>query len=1619
MVALRNDLGGTAGFGDGSLARGEGIGATEIDLAAFYNASSGLKFLANFYSDLRIYSHGLIQFNPTTVARQDLPVIPFFGGVGAAIAPFWAPVDTARGPLDPSPGGTSTGANLVWYDLDEATGRLTVTWDDVRLLEGEPFDISGGPGVNAFQLELTPASGPGATSLDFDVTFRYENLGYTFFEHRLQNFSFANTTAQAVFRDGTTRIGGQDLRYELPPSVAADADPDNLDPDALQGLITDSNVGEAGVWRFAFRQGWLTPEVTVEDVTITEGSGPGATFAPVTVRLEAGVPQAVTLTWQALAETGDPATDLLAASGSITFAPWETARTIQVPINRDGIEEGTETLTLRLSGQPLAFLTPGGVALLDRDATITILDDEGFQVSDATALERDGTILFTVTRNTAQVAASVSFETIGGTAGAGADFLAASGVLDFAVGETSRQIAVTLRDDALAERVESFTLRLTGSTGTAIADAEATGTITNDDGIVVDDVWIGLRQLEAVPVSVPIRLIEPLGEAITLNWEVINLSSNNPVTVTFSGATSGTVTLPAGSEGAAVELLARANGSQEDFLLRLTDPSGAPVFDGEARIETLFVTRPVALDSVVVEGDPGAVGDAVFRLVRKTEDLPAFTVNWQFQPDSLPGLLSYPGPESGQVSFAEGSEFVEVRVPLVTDVAAEGADLIRLFMEFTGPGLGAARPLVRVNLLEDDALDGTTLTVQEDAGMARLLLERGSGNLSAASYAWVAKPLLAGFGDSLSVTSGNVLFAAGSRFATLDIPLLDDASAEPSERYRIDFTFRSVTPNPFPVTLTILDDDGGPPTISATERVTNEPGSGSAMRFITLHLDKPSTETVRVAWDTADLAAKAGLDHVAASGIAEFAPGETTTTIGIAILADARLEMEESFLIRFSNPENAVLAQGSVAFTIVHEAPSWTLESVTSAPEDGGGHYFDIRRSGDDSRPASIAWALEGEGANPVQGSDFLTGALPQGIAFFSAGQSVARIWLPVAPDAVGEGNEGFAIRLSNPTDGGAITTALRPGAILDDDSGGPVFAFATPTLSLAEGDGGASFFRFDVTRSGDLSGTDRLQWTTAFPAGADAAAASDLLDVVKPRDLVFRPGETVQQVTVRVAADRAVEGDERFELVLINPQGDATLDPAAARATGVILNDDTRLLVTAPAPQAEGDAITGATHVIGLARSGPLGTAQSVGWFIPVTQREWLAPGQAFAGTATFAAGEDSASITIATRGDALTQPDRSLSVALQPDAGFDAAPGGVALRILDDDQLLGIRALNADRAEGAAGEVTPFTFRITREGAAGQAVDVAWEVLPGFPWPADAMDFVGPTSGTVTLGVGVRQLDLTLNVAGDAMPEDWEDFLIGIQSLSPLATVAPERGVAAGRIRNDDGGFQRGSSASDVMVGLETADLIDGEAGDDTIAGLGGDDVLRGNAGRDLLRGGLGADTLEGGGDRDSLLGGQGADLLEGGEDSDNLSGEDGDDRLLGGEGDDVLRGDAGADTLEGGGGDDTLVGGLGPDQMEGGMGADRFAIFSLAEALGDVILDFDAAEGDRLDLSRLDANAGTGGDQAFTWIGDAGFSGAAGELRFAGGVLEGDVTGDGVADFQLSLSGLATLSASSIWL
>lgn len=226
-----------------------------------------------------------------------------------------------------------------------------------------------------------------------------------------------------------------------------------------------------------------------------------------------------------------------------------------------------------------------------------------------------------------------------------------------------------------------------------------------------------------------------------------------------------------------------------------------------------------------------------------------------------------------------------------------------------------------------------------------------------------------------------------------------------------------------------------------------------------------------------------------------------------------------------------------------------------------------------------------------------------------------------------------------------------------------------------------------------------------------------------------------------------------------------------------------------------------------------------------------------------------------------------------------------------------------------------------------------------------------------------------------------------------------------------------KRGTSGIDQMRGSSGDDIITGLAGDDRITGNNGDDNVSGGSGHDRLHGNNGDDDLNGDSGNDRLMGGNGLDDLDGGT---------GNDRLVGGNGDDDLNGGAGDDILIGGPGNDEFTGGTGADTMTGGPGKSEYKYAAgdtgVGPGLRDIITDFnpDDLTGDDIDLRLIDANTSTAIDDVFAFVGNAAFTvGVAGELRYEidavnnWTLVQGDTNGDGVADFEIQLTGQLTLT------
>jgi Ca2+-binding RTX toxin-like protein len=351
------------------------------------------------------------------------------------------------------------------------------------------------------------------------------------------------------------------------------------------------------------------------------------------------------------------------------------------------------------------------------------------------------------------------------------------------------------------------------------------------------------------------------------------------------------------------------------------------------------------------------------------------------------------------------------------------------------------------------------------------------------------------------------------------------------------------------------------------------------------------------------------------------------------------------------------------------------------------------------------------------------------------------------------------------------------------------------------------------------------------------------------------------------------------------------------------------------------------------------------------------------------------------------------------------------------------------------------------------------------------DAIEVVGSSYVDILTGNSADNR-LSGNAGNDTLAGDaGDDELRGGQGNDILDGGAGDDkligGAGADQIDGGDGVDTMDLSHFNPTLGGVTVDLVAGtasggevETGEtfrniENIVATHYDDVLTGDHHDNFFEVRGGADRVDGGEGIDSVLfSGSGsvfdeglkislaAGTVSGGNSGgstftniENVIGGFGGDFIWGDSADNMLSGSDGADRIYGGGGNDTLIGGMGAyfsenfapasgipgipanDSLSGGAGADIFVFTALYDSdipRADVISDFSASEGDKIDLSSFYAGYPQEGDPIdLTFVGYRNFSGEAGELHLVHGDtstnLEIDVNGDLAADFRVTLVGV----------
>jgi uncharacterized repeat protein (TIGR01451 family) len=291
-----------------------------------------------------------------------------------------------------------------------------------------------------------------------------------------------------VTRTITVPVNGDTLSESNETFFVNLSNPTNTDIADGQGLgtITDDDSP-------------TTPTLSINDVAVTEGDS-GSTNAAFTVTLSIASSSTVSVDFFTSNGSSAEPGDYTAGNGTVSFAPGQTTRTINVAVNGDTSPEPNETFFVNLANPSNADIADGqGIGTINDDDASGVIQ---FGSATASVSESAGAVTINVTRtgNTAGVA-SVTFETSDLTAQQKRDYTFGFGVVLFGPGETTKAVKIPLVNDALVEGPETLRVTLSNSSGNFVIGNPGTATITiNDDDSVptsinpIDDPAFFVRQ---------------------------------------------------------------------------------------------------------------------------------------------------------------------------------------------------------------------------------------------------------------------------------------------------------------------------------------------------------------------------------------------------------------------------------------------------------------------------------------------------------------------------------------------------------------------------------------------------------------------------------------------------------------------------------------------------------------------------------------------------------------------------------------------------------------------------------------------------------------------------------------------------------------------------------------------------------------------------------------------------------------------------------------------------------------------------------------------------------------------------------------------------------------------
>lgn len=1130
-------------------------------------------------------------------------------------------------------------------------------------------------------------------------------------------------------------------------------------------------------------------------------------------------------------------------SGTVSFGVGETSKAITVSFSGDHVIDVDKTLTVTLSN-------PGpsmdiGVA----SASATVLNDDATVSIAAVAMEvpegdeGDTQFLsFILTRDNGLAASTVDWAASGlDDADVGGPL--PSGTVTFAVGELTKTISVPIVGDRSIEPDETLTVTLSNpGANLHLGTATASTKVLDDDSLVsisanavqVLEGDTGAQTQVSFTVSRADRNV-----ASSVDWSVSGLPASD-----FGGTLpAGTIHFAVGETSRVITVAFAGDRIVEpDAVLTatLSNPQGNLRL-GDAVASTKIINDDVGFSLIgdtldVVEGAAGTQVALTFHVTRsETFGLEA-DISWRFVrvgvraadandfvggQDALGGNDGLP---SGSLHFGANEISKTVTVYVKGDALQEYDETFGIVLVNPPPGVQIINGEAYGHIYTDEtlysvsAVTPSTLEGNGTGGRQAFTVTR-AGDLSQPGEIGYT---ISGYGESPTTPddfaasqalSGTVSFAAGESSKLVYVDLAGDSTLEGFETFA--FTLNPLNANTqidVGTALAVIDPDDQAISIVARDAVRKEGSAVDQPQLFAITRVGDLSGSATVAWQVggsgANPANATDFGGTLPSGTVTFAPGQSEIVIAITPTPDSHLETREDFTVSISSstPGTMVL-QGSAIGIILNDDSGFVLDGTALTTNEGNSNglrqaSFTVTRSGDLTVAASVDWTLEFAALNGVDASDFLPGTQFSGTLEFGRGVNSLVVNLPLTPDHAVEANEGFTVRLSNPSAGSEISIGESAGLIRNDD----VVLTLLPSAAIEEGSGGLTELRYTVQRTGDLDGSDTITYSVTG-SGANPVDGADFVGGVLPvGSITFAPGESSKEIVLQIASDSDLEANEGLTLTLGSPEPGATV--ANGTATGTLINDDHQFHIavqSGTASEGVNGAVTSFTYVV--TRTGDLTRAGQVAWSVAgsgthAADAADFVGGALPSGVLDFAANEVSKTITIQVAGDYADERDEGFTISLaSPATGSTIGTGSATGTIVNDDTGLAISATSTALVEGDSG-TQAHTFTVTRTGVTTGTTTVDWALTGSGGQPIDAADFGGTLpSGSLSFAPGVTSQTITVYSSGDTAVESTEGFTITLSGADGNTEITTPS--ANGSVVADDIGISISAGATSVLEG------------------------------------------------------------------------------------------------------------------------------------------------------------------------------------------------------------------------